>query len=333
MKAAYIEAYGTMDKVQIGDQPKPELAAGQALIRLKAASVNPIDWKIVKGDLKPLFSLPLPLLLGSDGAGIIEQIGAGVSDYKIGDAVFFRCNKTDTGTYAQYIAVVADLIAPIPSNMSFEEAASIPLVGFTASQALVEKGGMRAGSQVLIHAGAGGVGTFAIQYAKAHGAYVATTASKKRFQLLKALGADEIIDYRSEKFEDRLSDFDIVLDSLGSTVHEASYKVLKKGGVLVTILGIPDPDTVAEITSNPIIKLVARLSRWNNRRKAAKHGAIYKHHWMVSNGAQLKEIAALIEAGKIRAVIDRTYPLDQVQQAFEYSQTGRAEGKIIITID
>jgi len=333
LKAAFIEAYGAMDKVRIGEQPMPEVAADHVLIKMKAASVNPIDWKIVMGDLKPLFSPPLPLLLGSDGAGIIEQTGSGVSDFKVGDAVFFRCAKTDTGTYAQYIAVAANLVASKPSNMSFEEAASIPLVGFTASQALVEKGGMRAGSRVLIHAGAGGVGTFAIQYAKAHGAYVATTASKKRFELLKELGADEIIDYTSEKFEDRLSDFDIVLDSLGSAVHETSYKVLKKGGVLVTILGIPDPEVVGELTSNPIIKLVARLNRWNNRRKAAKHGVVFKHHWMVSNGVQLKEITALIEAGRITAVIDKTYPLDQLQQAFEYSQTGRAQGKIIITID
>jgi len=161
---------------------------------------------------------------------------------------------------------------------------------------------MHAGSRVLIHAGAGGVGTFAIQYAKAWGAYVATTASKKRFELLKELGADEIIDYQNERIEDKLHGFDIVLDSIGSSVHEASYKTLKSGGVLVTILGIPEPEFVAATDANFVIKLVSRLSLWNNRRKAAKYGVTFRHHWMEANGAQLKEIAGLIEAEKIRAL-------------------------------
>jgi len=333
LKTAFITAYGSMDKVQIGEQPKPGIKAGHVLVKMKAASVNPIDWKMVKGDLKPLFSPPMPLLLGSEGAGIIEQLGSGVTNVNIGDEVFFRPTKADTGTYAEYYCVAADLVAQKPSNMTFEEAASIPLVGLTAMQALVEKGGMRAGSRVLIHAGAGGVGTFAIQYAKACGAYVATTASKKRFELLEALGADEIIDYHNERIEDKLSDFDIVLDSIGASVHDASYKTLKKGGVLVTILGIPEPETVAGSDANFVIKLVSRLSLWNNQRKAAKYGATFRHHWMEASGEQLKDIAALIEAEKIKAVIDSTFPLDQVQQAFEYSQTGRVEGKIVITIE
>jgi len=333
MKAAYILSYGGADKVEIGEQPKPEALSGQVLIKMKAASVNPIDWKTVNGDLKALFKPPFPLMLGSDGAGVVKGIGAGVSKFKIGDEVFFRCHKMDTGTFAEYFAVPADLVALKPKNMSFHEAASIPLVGLTVTQSLDEKAGMVSGSKVLIHAGAGGVGTFAIQYAKAKGAYVATTASKKRNDLLTELGADEIIDYHSKNIEDVLSDYDIVLDTLGTSVHDASYKTLKKGGTLVTVLGIPDNDTIAEYGANFIVKFVAKLHNSKMQKRAASYGAIYKHHLMYASGSQLAEIAKLIEAGKIKAIIDSTYPLDHVQAAFERSMTGRAQGKIIITMD
>ena len=333
MKAAYITAYGGLDKVEVGEQPTPDVLAGQVRIKMKAASVNPIDWKTANGDLKALIKPPFPLMLGSDGAGIIESIGADVSNFKIGHEVFFRCHKMDTGTFAEYFCVPADLVAHKPKNMSFEEAASIPLVGLTVAQSLKEKADMKSGSKVLVHAGAGGVGTFAIQYAKACGAYVATTASKKRNALLTKLGADEIIDYHSQNIEDELSDYNIVLDTLGTSVHDASYKTLKKGGVLVTVLGIPDNEIIAEYGANFIVKIVARLHNSKMRKHAAKYGAVYKHHLMYASGTQLAEIAKLIEAGKIKAIIDSTYPLDQVQAAFERSMTGRAQGKIIITMD
>lgn len=333
MKAAYIRGYGGSDKVEIGDVDRPVASPGQVLIKMKAASVNPIDWKTVKGDLKALFKPPFPLLLGSDGAGIVEQVGTGVSRFKVGDEVFFRCHKTDTGTFAQYFAVSADLVALKPKNMSFEQAASIPLVGLTSTQSLDEKAGMVAGSKVLIHAGAGGVGTFAIQYAKAKGAYVATTASKKRNELLTQLGADEIIDYHSTNVEDVLQDYDIVLDTLGETVHGASYKTLKKGGVLVSVLGIPDNEVIADYGANFIVKFVAKLHNRKMQKRAASYDAVYKHHLMYADGKQLADIAKLIEAGKIKAIIDSTFPLDQVAAAFERSMTGRVQGKIIITIE
>jgi len=333
MKSAYINAYGGPDKVEIGEQPKPEVLSGQVRIKMKAASVNPIDWKTVNGDLKALIKPAFPIMLGSDGAGIVESIGEGVSNFQIGDEVFFRCHKMDTGTFAEYFCVPAALVALKPKNMSFNEAASIPLVGLTVLQSLKEKADMKAGSKVLIHAGAGGVGTFAIQYAKACGATVATTASKKRNALLTELGADEIIDYHSQNIEDVLSDYDIVLDTLGANVHDASYKTLKKGGVLVTVLGIPDNETIAEYNANFVVKLVARLHNSKMHKHAAKYGAVYKHHLMYASGVQLALIAKLIEAGKIKAIIDSTYPLDHVQAAFERSMTGRAQGKIIITMD
>ncbi len=333
MKAAYIRGYGSVDKVEIGEVGKPEAGPDHVLIKMKAASVNPIDWKTVKGDLKALFKPPFPLLLGSDGAGVIEQIGEGVAGFKVGDKVFFRCHKTDTGTFADYFAVPANLVALKPKNMSFEEAASIPLVGLTSTQALDEKGGMLPSSKVLIHAGAGGVGTFAIQYAKAKGAYVATTASKKRKALLAELGADEIIDYHSVNVEDVLNGYDIVLDTLGETAHAASYKTLRKGGVLVSVLGIPDNEVIADYGANFVVKFVAKLHNHKMQKRAASYGAVYKHHLMYAHGQQLADIAKLIEAGKIKAIIDSTFPLDQVAAAFERSMTGRAQGKIIVTMN
>lgn len=332
MKAAYILGYGGADKVVIGERAKPDVLSGHVRIRMKAASVNPIDWKTVNGDLKALIKPAFPLMLGSDGAGVIESVGAGVSGWQIGDEVYFRCHKMNTGTFAEFFSIPAELVALKPENMTFEEAASIPLVGLTVLQALQEKAGMKAGSKVLVHAGAGGVGTFAIQYAKACGAYVATTASKKRNDLLTELGADEIIDYHSQEVEDVLEDYDIVLDTLGDSVHDASYKTLKKGGVLVTVLGIPDNATIAEYGANFVVKLVARLHNRKMQKRAEKYGAVYKHHLMYASGEQLAQIAKLIEADKIKAIIDSTFPLTQVQAAFERSMTGRAQGKIIITM-
>ena len=332
MKAAYILGYGGADRVVVGEQPKPDILPGTVRIQMKAASVNPIDWKTVNGNLKALFKPPFPLMLGSDGTGIVESVGEGVTKWQVGDEVYFRCHKMDTGTFAEYFTIPADLIAFKPKNMTFEQAASIPLVGLTVMQALSERGGMQAGSKVLIHAGAGGVGTFAIQYAKACGAYVATTASKKRNDLLLELGADEIIDYHSQNIEDVLQDYDIVLDTLGTDVHEASYQILKKGGVLVTVLGIPENDTLAEYHANFVVKLVARLHNRKMHKQAAKHGAVYKHHLMYASGEQLNQITQLIEAGKIKAIIDSTFALENVQAAFERSMAGHAQGKIVVTM-
>jgi len=216
--------------------------------------------------------------------------------------------------------------------MPFIEAAAIPLAGLTAAQALSERAGLKAGDKVLIHAGAGGVGTFAIQYAKAMGAFVATTASTKRFELLTELGADVLIDYHTQNVEDELSGYDIVLDSLGESVQEASFKTMKPGGTFVTLLGIPEPAVVSDMTKNPIIRLVSKLHHKKQKRGSGKYDLHFKHHWMRPDGAQLAEIAKLIEVGKIKAIIDSTFPLAQTAEAFARSMTGRAQGKIIITM-
>lgn len=311
----------------------PVLKPGHVLIEMRAGSVNPIDWKMANGDLKALIKLKFPLLLGNDGAGVIQAVADDVSGFKPGDEVMLRCHKTDTGTFAERFLIPADLVALKPKSLSFGEAASLPLVGLTTMQALTEKAGMKKGSKVLIHAGAGGVGTFAIQYAKACGAFVATTASQKRHDFLRGLGADQIIDYHTEKIEDVLEDFDIVLDTLGESVHEASYKVLRPGGVLVSIIGIPDTETIKEYKPNLIVRLVSYLHNKKMQRKAAKHDAIYKHLLMYASGRQLAEIVQMVEEGKIKPNIDSSFPLDDINAAFEKSRSGRAQGKIIITIE
>lgn len=333
MKAAYILEYGDIDVVHIGEQSKPVPRSGHVIIKMKAASINPIDWKTVKGDLKPLFKLSFPHRLGSDGAGIVSSVGENVSDFEIGDEVYFRCDKNKTGSFAEYFCIPANLVALKPKNMSFIEAASIPLVGLTVMQALREKANMENGSKVLIHAGAGGVGTFAIQYAKACGAYIATTASKKRNALLEELGADQTIDYHTTKVDEVLSGYDIVLDTLGESVHEASYKTLRKDGILVTILGIPSNGTLKERKASFLMKCVGFLYNRKKNKQADKMDAVYKHHLMYASGEQLSEITDLIEAGKIKAVIDSVFPLDKLHDAFARSQTGRAQGKIVITMD
>lgn len=332
MKAAYIEDYGDFDQVKVDEMPKPVPGASEVLVEMKAASVNPIDWKLVHGDLKLLLKLDFPQILGSDGAGVIREVGSGVTALQPGDEVFFRCGKGDIGTYAEYFTLPAELVAKKPSRLSFEEAAGIPLVGLTAYQALVEKGGMKAGSRVLIHAGSGGVGSFAIQLAKAYDAYVVTTASQKNFEMLKSLGADEVIDYHTQRIDEVCSDIDIVFDTLGKSVHESSYKVMKPGGILVSLLGIPDPGTVKGYTGNFMVNTLARLNQWSRERQARKHQATYKHLLMYSDSKQLATLGKLIDEGKIHSVIDRKFPLDQLREAFEYSATGRAKGKIIINI-
>lgn len=330
MKAAFITSYG--QSITVAEQPIPEIKSGHLLIKMRAGSINPIDWKMANGDLKALIKVKFPLRLGNDGSGIVEEVGEGVTSFKPGDEVFLRCHKTDTGTFAERFLIPADLVALKPKSLSFEEAAGLPLVGLTSMQALTEKGGMKSGSKVLIHAGAGGVGTFAIQYAKACGAYVATTASPKRHDFLKALGADQVIDYHTQKIEDVLEEFDIVLDTLGQDVHEASYKVLRSGGVLVSILGIPDTQAVKEYDPSMIVRLAAYLHNRKMQKRAAKHGAIYKHLLMYASGSQLQKIAQLVEEGKINPKIDSTFALDDIEAAFAKSRTGRAQGKIIVTI-
>lgn len=307
-RAIVINAYGGKEELAEAKVDLPALEADQILVKTAATSINPIDWKLREGYLKQMFPWQFPIILGWDIAGEVVEVGAEVSDFNIGDAIYARPETTPFGTYADYAIVDATLAALKASNQTFAEAAAVPLAGLTAYQALFDHGDLKAGQKVLIHAGAGGVGTYAIQLAKAVGAYVITTASPSNHELLRTLGADEVIDYHTTDFETTLSDIDLVFDTMGGDVQRKSYTVLKPNGRLVTILSVEDEAAGKEknITAKAI--------------------------WLRTNGEQLKELAALIEDGKVKSVIGATFPLtvQGIYDAHALSETHHAVGKIVI---
>ena len=239
MKAIVIDTYGGKEQLKERQIDPPTISDNQVLLEVYATSVNPIDWKVREGYLKEMLPFEFPITLGWDAAGIIAEVGKNVSNFKVGDRVFTRPATNNQGTYAEFVSVDQDLLAKMPEDMTFEEAAAIPLAGLTAWQCLVDFAEIKKGDKVLIHAGAGGVGNFAIQLGKHFGAYVATTASKENEEFVKSLGANQVIDYKEEEFNESLEDYDIVLDAIGGDVLEKSYQVLKKGGKLVSIAGQP----------------------------------------------------------------------------------------------
>jgi alcohol dehydrogenase len=334
MKASIIRKYGGNEVVEyVEDFPKPELGNDEILIEMRAASVNPIDWKVMRGDTKIMFDYKMPHILGNDGTGVVIQIGANVNKFQVGNEVYFRPGKKKiVGSFAEYCSVKQDEAALKPKNLSFEEAAGIPLAGLTSWQALFELGNLQRGQKVLIHAGSGGVGSIAIQLAKTVGAEVATTTSTANIDLVKSLGADVVIDYKKENFQDKLSGYDLVFDTLGGKTRDESYKVLKPGGILVSVFGVPTPDVAEEYGLNFIVKSLFFLLNLSNSSRAKKFKVNYKYLLMHASGDQLEAITKLIEEKKVRPVVDKIFPLKDVKEAFAYQQTGRAKGKIIIKI-
>ncbi|PGV55374.1 NADPH:quinone reductase [Bacillus cereus] len=308
MKAIIIDQYGSVEKLQERQVPNPVIKCNEVLIRIHATSVNPVDWKIRKGELQEKLLFSFPIILGLDVAGVIEEVGEDVDHFKIGDKVFTKPENIGKGSYAEYITVKSDLVAYMPNNISFEEAASIPLAGLTAWQSLVDYAQIKENDRVLIHAGAGGVGSFAIQIAKSFGAFVATTASSKNEEFLKSLGADLIIDYKKDKFEELLSDYDIVLDTIGGEVQEKSFQIIKPSGVLVSIVHEP----VHEV-------------------QGIKSGFL----WLKPSGKQLYELSGLIQAEKIKPIISKVVPFNEkgVREAHILSESQHTRGKIVITME
>lgn len=308
MKAVVINQYGSLDELKEQEVPTPEIKHNQVLVELYATSINPIDWKVRYGYLKDQAPFTFPIILGWDAAGIVKEVGQDVSRFKVGDRVFARPATTNMGTYAEYTAVDEDLLAIIPDNISFEEAAAVPLAGETAWQCLIDFSDIKAGDKVLIHAGAGGVGTYAIQFAKHFGAYVASTASDRNEELLKELGVDQFINYKNEDFAEVLTDYDIVLDTMGGEVMNKSFEVLKEGGKLVSIAGKPDEERANQ--------------------KGIKAGS----YWLQPNGEQLSEIASLMEQGVVKSIIGHTMPFTEegIKEAHQLSETHHAKGKIVI---
>ncbi|MGG0151736.1 NADP-dependent oxidoreductase [Bacillus mycoides] len=331
MKAMIIDKYGKVP-MRMTEVPTPEINEYEVLAEIHAASINPIDFKIRDGKVKMLLKYEMPLILGNDFSGVIVKVGAKVTRFKVGDEIYARPRKNKIGTFAEYIAIHEDDVALKPKNLSFEEAASIPLVGLTSYQALHDIMHLQKGQKILIHAGSGGVGTFAIQLAKIMGATVATTASEAGANLVKSLGADEIINYKTEKFEDILTNYDAVFDTIGGTTLEKSFDIIKSGGNIVSVSGMPNARFGKEFGSGFFKTLLFSLASKKLTALEKKHSAQYSFLFMKPSGDQLRIIANYIESGKIKPIIDRVFPFEDAQKAMEYSESGRAKGKIIVKI-
>ena len=332
MKAFIIDKYGKADVVRLADVPEPALQDDDVLVEIHAASINPLDLKIRSGEFKLLLPYRMPLIMGNDCSGVVIGVGAGVKQFKVGDEVYARPHQDRIGTFAERIVIREDALALKPRTLSMEEAAAIPLVGLTAWQALVEKGQLKKGQKVLIHAGSGGVGTFAIQLARHLGATVATTASAANADMLKRLGADIVIDYKTDDFSTALQNVDLVLDTQGGETLKKSLAVLKPGGKVIGIAGPPDPDFADASGAAWFFKLIFRLLSYGVRSAAKRRDVSYSFLFMRADGAQLGKIAALIDAGAIRPIIDRVVPFAEAKEALAYAETGRVKGKVVISM-
>jgi len=331
MKAFIIDKYKSKNGGRIGQMPVPEPQVDEVLIEVHAAGINLLDSKIRNGEFKLILPYKTPFVLGHDVAGIITKIGARVQQFKVGDEVYARPADHHIGTFADFIAINEADVAVKPKKLSMEEAASIPLVGLTAWQALIEKGNLKKGEKVFIQAGSGGVGTFAIQLAKYLGATVATTTSAA-MELVKSLGADVVIDYKKDDFEKVLHGYDLVLNSQDGKTLEKSLRVLKPGGKLISISGPPDPDFAEEIGAPWYVKLIMRLLSLGVRKKAKQLNVGFSFLFMKASGAQLKEITALINSATIIPVVDKVFPFESIQEAMTYVESGRAKGKVVVKI-
>lgn len=308
MKAVRIHQYGGPEVLVYEEIDRPQIAADEVLIQVYAAGVNPVDWKIREGYLQEFLPYKLPLTLGWDLSGVVVEVGSQVNQFQPGDEVYSRPSIERNGTYAEFIAVKAAEVAPKPKSIDHIQAAGVPLAGLTAWQSLFDAAQLSAGQTVLIHAAAGGVGTAAVQLAKAKGAKVVGTASSRNLELVRSLGADQAIDYQATPFEQAVSDVDVVFDTIGGEVQQRSWQVLKPGGVLVSVVTPP------------------------SREEAFAHDCRGEYVFIQPNAAQLIEIAALIDAGQVRPIVETVLPLEQAAQAQTLSQQGRTRGKIVLQI-
>lgn len=331
MKAFLVDRYKKKSALRLGDVPEPDVRDHDVLVAVHAAGLNMLDAKLRDGEFKLILPYRLPLILGHDVAGVVVKVGAKVRQFKVGDEVYARPRDGRVGTLAEAIAMDEADVALKPRNLSMAEAASIPLVGLTAWQ-VFQRANLKQGQKILIHAGSGGVGTFAIQLAKHLGATVAATTSTANVDLVRSLGADVVVDYKKEQFEEVLSGYDVVLNSLGNDTLEASLKVLNPGGTLISISGPPDLAFAREHGSNWFLQQVTRLLSFGIRRKAKQLGIRYSFVFMRANGEQLSKITSLIESGVIKPVVDRAFPFLAINEAMEYLETGRAKGKVVVKV-
>jgi alcohol dehydrogenase len=332
MKAFILDRYGSADRVRAGDMPDPEPREHDVLVQIHAAGVNLLDSKIRNGEFKLILPYRPPLILGHDVAGVVVRVGSRVRRFTPGDEVYARPADGRIGGFAEFIAINEEDVALKPRALTMEEAASIPLVGLTAWQALIERANLKNGQKVLIHAGSGGVGTFAIQLAKHVGATVATTTSTANVDLVRGLGADVVIDYKKDDFADVLRDYDVVLNSLDKVTLEKSLRVLKPGGQLISISGPPDAAFARSIGATWVLRTITGVLSYGIKAKAKRRGAQYSFLLMRANGDQLTKITSLIDDGIIRPVVDQVFPFASTKGAMTYVEAGRAKGKVVVSL-
>lgn len=332
MKALILKSYSKSGQFDFADIAKPTIKADEILVQVHAVGLNPIDNKIPTGAFKPIIKLALPVVMGSDLAGVVVEVGSHVTRFKLGDAVFASIFDLGTGSLAEFAVVPESAAAIKPANLDFVQAASIPMVGLTSWQALKERARLKPGQKVFIPAGSGGIGSFAIQLAKHLGAKVGTTTSAANIDLVMRLGADEIIDYKHQNFEDVLQGYDVVLGTVAGDVIEKSIKILNPKSSVISLVGPPDAAFARARGMNFLMKFVFGLLSRKIIRRAEKVDAEYSFLFVHPDGQQLAEIGKLLEAGHIVPVIDKVFPFDQTQQALAYLEAGRAKGKVVVKV-
>lgn len=332
MKALTFKRYGKSPDIGLTDVPRPTLKADELLVQVHAAGLNPIDNMIPTGMFKPVLHFQLPATLGSDLAGVVTEVGSNVTRFKPGDAVFASIFDLGTGAIAEFAVVPERAAALKPANLSFVQAASIPMVGLTSWQALKERVNLQPGQKVFIPAGSGGIGTFAIQLAKHLGAKVGTTTSTANVELVRALGADEVVDYKAQEFEMVLRDYDAVLGTVRGDAIEKSMSIVRPGSQIVSLIGPLDAAFARAKRLNVLLTLVFGLMSRKIIRLAKKRNLQYSFLFVHPNGAQLAEIGRLLEGQQIQPVIDRVFPFEKAKDALEYLAQGRAKGKVVVQV-
>ena len=332
MKAYVVERYGK-DSVRAADVPEPQVGARDVLVRVSAVSINPLDKMVRNGEFKQLLKYKPPFVLGHDVAGVVTGVGANVRDFNVGDEVHARPRDLRIGTFAEFIAIDQDDVAPKPRSLTLHEAAAVPLVALAAWQILIDRAQVKPGQKVLIHAGAGGLGSTVIQLAKHLGATVATTTNTATVGLVRSLGADVVLDYTKEDFSTVLSDYDLVLDSLGGKNLEKSLTVLKPGGLAIGVAGPPDTGFAKQVGAPSFMGVVMNALSRKVRKQAKALGVRYQFFFMQASGSQLRELGALYDSGQLRPVIDRTFEFDQMLEAMAYVEQGRTKaGKVVVSV-
>lgn len=332
MKALTFKRYGKSPDIGFSEVPRPSLRDDEMLVEVRAVGLNPIDNMITTGMFKPVLKFQLPATMGSDLAGVVREVGRRVTRFKPGDAVFASLFDLGTGSLAEFAVVPERVAAPKPTNLDFVQAAAVPMVGLTAWQAMKERAGVRTGQRVFIPAGAGGIGSIAIQLAKYFGAHVGTTTSTGNVPLVRELGADEVIDYKQQDFEKTLRDYDMALGTLRDEEIEKAIGILKPGGRLVSLVGPLDAAFAKARGLNFLLKFVFGLMSRKVMRLAARRQVSYSFLFVRPDGAQLSQIGQLLQAGSVRPVIDKVYPFAQAREALAYLAQGRSKGKVVVQI-